>query len=100
WDRLGQRKTAIAGACFTLLSGLMFAAVGVGSPPWVVGASSFIMGMGLGFTQTTFVVTIQSRVPWNLRGAATSSNMFSRILGSTLWVAFLGGILNQRLHRE
>lgn len=98
WNALGHRRTAVMGAGFLMASGVLLATAGVRSPVWQLGAASFVMGMGLGFTQTTYIVTVQSQVPWNRRGVATSSHMFSRILGSTLWVALLGGILNQRLH--
>ena len=97
WNALGHRRTAVLGSLFLITSGLLLASAGAHSPVWQLGASSFVMGMGLGFTQTTYIVTVQSQVPWNRRGVATSSHMFGRILGSTLWVAMLGGILNQRL---
>lgn len=99
WKLLGYRRTALLGAFLTLTSGALLATVHMGSPTWMLGASSFIMGMGLGFSQTTYLVTVQSQVPWNRRGVATGSTMFMRIMGSTLWVALLGGVLNQRLFR-
>lgn len=97
WRKIGHRGTAMLGTFLTLLSGCILASMGPHSPAWLLGAGSFIMGMGLGFSQTTYIVTVQSRVEWSRRGVATSSNMFNRILGSTVWVAFLGGVLNQRL---
>src|SRR5690606_10282108 len=99
WKLLGYRRTALLGAFLTLTSGALLATVHMGSPTWMLGASSFIMGMGLGFSQTTYLVTVQSQVPWNRRGVATGSTRFMRIMGSTLWVAVLGGVLNQRLFR-
>lgn len=98
WQRLGHRRTAQLGSLFLVMSGALLTTVHINSPPFVLGMSSFIMGLGLGFTQTTYTVTVQSQVGWNKRGVATSANSFARILGSTLWVALLGGILNQRLH--
>lgn len=99
WQVFGHRRTAQLGSMLLIVSGILLATVGVSSPRFLLGAASFTMGMGLGFCQTTYLVTVQSQVAWNRRGVATSSHMFSRILGSTLWVALLGGILNQRLHR-
>ena len=55
------------------------------------------MGIGLGLASTTQIVSIQSTVDWKQRGIATSSVMFSRILGSTLLVAMLGTIVNTSL---
>jgi hypothetical protein len=41
------------------------------------------------------MVSIQSSVGWEQRGAATASNMFTRILGNALGAAVFGGVLNQ-----
>ena len=52
----------------------------------------------MGLTATTFIVAIQSSVNWKVRGVATASNMFMRILGTTIGVTLLGGVLNSRLN--
>src|SRR5690606_37529456 len=99
WRWLGHRGTALLGTFCTVVSGLILSSVDAASPAWTLGAGTFVMGMGLGFSQTTYIVTVQSRVSWNRRGVATGSNLVLRILGGTRWVALLGGVLNQRLHR-
>ena len=43
------------------------------------------------------IVALQSSVDWGTRGVATASNMFARQLGSSLWVALLGSVLNGAL---
>jgi len=48
---------------------------------------------------TTFVVAIQTSVPWNQRGVATASNMLMRILGQALGAALFGGVLNFQMAR-
>jgi len=53
----------------------------------------------MGLLTTTSTVMIQSSVDWTKRGSATASNIFSRLLGSTLGVAILGGVLNHSLER-
>lgn len=97
WNAIGHRRTAQLGSAFMLVSGVLLSTAHVHTPPWLLGVSSFVMGMGLGFSQTTYTVTVQSMVSYSRRGVATSANSFARILGSTLWVALLGGVLNQRL---
>ena len=77
-------------------SGLLATRLGTGSPVHV-GASLIALGLGLGFVSTTVIVAIQSAVAWEQRGTATASNMFARQLGSMLWVAVLGSILNSFL---
>jgi MFS family permease len=91
---IGFRATALLGAALTVLAGLLLAFVPHQSGPiWVVLALA-VIGAGLGFVSTTFIVAIQSSVAWGLRGVATASNMFARQLGSSLWVALLGSLLN------
>jgi hypothetical protein len=54
----------------------------------------------MGFCNTTFIVSIQASVPWQQRGAATSSCMFLRFVGSSLGAAAFGAVLNLTLLRE
>jgi EmrB/QacA subfamily drug resistance transporter len=63
------------------------------------GAGSFLLGVGLGLLNTTFVVGIQTSVPWRQRGVATASNMLMRILGQAVGAALFGGMLNYGLSR-
>lgn len=51
----------------------------------------------MGLSSTTFIVSIQNHVNWNVRGVATSLNMFMRIVGSAVGAALLGGILNLQM---
>jgi MFS family permease len=60
---------------------------------------SFFVGVGMGLSSTSFIVSIQSTVEWQVRGIATATNMFMRNLGTTIGAALLGGILNSRLQR-
>jgi EmrB/QacA subfamily drug resistance transporter len=60
---------------------------------WVLQALTFLYGLGLGFANTPLIIAVQSSVPWERRGVATASTMFSRTIGGTLSVGILGGIL-------
>lgn len=62
--------------------------------PIPAGVGAFIMGAGFGLLNTTYIVAIQSSVPWNQRGVATASNMLMRNLGNAVGAAMLGGVLN------
>ena len=53
-----------------------------------------LIGIGMGFTNNTFQVAIQSSVEWNQRGVATSTTVFARIIGQALGAAVFGGLLN------
>ena len=61
---------------------------------------SLLIGVGMGFCNTTFIVSIQAAVPWHQRGAATSSIMFLRFVGQSLGAAAFGAVLNFTLLRE
>jgi hypothetical protein len=56
-----------------------------------------LIGAGMGFCNTTFMVSVQTSVAWSQRGAATSSTMFLRFLGQSLGAAVFGAVLNASL---
>lgn len=96
--KIGFRPTAILGGIALLFGGTLFLFLDPSKGPIYVGLSSFVVGTGMGLTSTTFIVAIQNSVGWKTRGAATSLNMFMRIIGSATGAAILGGILNQRMN--
>ena len=57
-------------------------------------SASFIIGIGMGFSMSVFIVSIQASVPWAQRGAATSSTMFLRFMGQVMGVSGCGAVLN------
>ena len=93
---IGFRRTALLGAALNTLGAALLTFLPEASP-LPVGAAIFFVGAGMGFLSTTLIVALQGAVPWSSRGVATASNMFSRQLGSTLWVALLGSVLNTAL---
>lgn len=95
--KVGFRTTAIMGGVSLILGALFFVTLEPQYGPIWAGIGSFFIGVGMGLTTTTFIVSIQSSVDWKKRGVATASNMFMRIMGSMIGVALLGGILNKRL---
>jgi EmrB/QacA subfamily drug resistance transporter len=64
-----------------------------GADLWSLRATMLFYGLGLGFANTPLIIAVQSSVPWNQRGVATASTMFSRSIGGTLAVGILGGVL-------
>ena len=65
-----------------------------------VGAGAFLLGVGMGFCNTAFIVSIQASVGWNERGMATSSTMFMRIVGQSVGAAVFGAILNFGIYSQ
>lgn len=96
--KCGFRKTAIVGSLFLVLGSLFLITLDLQKGPLWAAAGSVLVGIGMGFTSTTFIVAIQENVEWNTRGVATASNMFMRIMGSTLGAAVLAGVLNTHMH--
>lgn len=95
--KIGFFRTALIGGVALLIGSTFFISLQPEYGPVWAGLGSFFIGVGMGFSTTTFVVSIQNSVDWNVRGVATASNMFMRILGSTIGVALLGGILNTKM---
>lgn len=90
---VGVRRLVRVGGVAVFLGTLIIAVLASrGALP--AGIGSFVLGVGLGFLNTTFIVAIQTSVSWTQRGVATASNMLMRILGSALGAALFGGVLN------
>ena len=64
--------------------------------PFIV-IAMLIIGTGLGFASTAFILSVQNAVPWKLRGVATASTQFTRTIGGTVGVAAMGTILNAQM---
>jgi len=94
---IGSKITAIFGAVMILLGSAWLMFVHVNSPYWYIVGLMVVIGFGMGCSVTPLTVLIQSAVGWNLRGAATASNTFSRSLGQTLGIAVFGTVFNGAL---
>ena len=86
------RITGYAGACGIIAGALVLAMLTPQSSvaDAVLGVS--ILGIGLGFCNTTWIVCVQTGVAYHERGSATSAVMFMRFLGQALGAA-VGGII-------
>jgi EmrB/QacA subfamily drug resistance transporter len=94
---IGYRATSLIGGVSLILGSIVFVTMTPEAGPIWAATGSFFIGVGMGLTTTSFIVTIQSTVSWQQRGIATASNMFMRNLGNTIGAALLGGILNSQL---
>ncbi len=95
--RYGYRVTA--------LFGMFAAALGVAmttlfnaqtSLPFII-VAMVLIGTGLGFASSVFILSVQNAVPWNMRGVATATTQFFRTMGGTVGVAIMGTILNAQM---
>ncbi|WP_079480460.1 MDR family MFS transporter [Halobacillus salinus] len=95
--KIGFRKTSIIGGVSLIIGGIVFSLLSPERGPLVAALGSLFIGIGMGLTSTSFIVSIQNAVSWQSRAIATASNMFMRTIGSALGAALLGGILNNRV---
>jgi EmrB/QacA subfamily drug resistance transporter len=94
---VGSKITAVFGAVLIVIGSAWLMLVNVNSPYWFLVGLMVVIGFGMGCSVTPLTVLIQSSVGWNLRGAATASNTFSRSLGQTLGIAVFGTAFNSSL---
>lgn len=95
--RIGYRRTSIMGGISLIIGATIFSLLSADHGPLFAASGSLFIGIGMGLTSTSFIVSIQNAVDWKSRGIATASNMFMRTIGSALGAALLGGLLNSRV---
>jgi EmrB/QacA subfamily drug resistance transporter len=95
--KIGSKLTAIIGAVLITLGGTWVLAVELGSPYWFFVGIMIVIGLGMGYAVTPTTVLVQSAVGWQMRGAATASNTFTKSIGQTIGIAVYGTIFNNSL---
>jgi MFS family permease len=93
-DTYGRKPVYLAGIFLFLLGSVLC------GTSQSMGALIFfrtIQELGLGFSSTSYLVSVQNAVPWGRRGVATSSVVFFRTVGGSLGVAVMGAFLNASL---
>ncbi len=66
---------------------------------WAI-AGSLACGIGMGLSNNCMVVAIQANATWAERGVATSSIVYTRIVGQAVGTAAFGGLLNATLSQH
>jgi EmrB/QacA subfamily drug resistance transporter len=96
--RTSYRLTAIVGSAALIAGGMGLVSMAPGSDPAWAAGSALLVGIGMGFCNTTYLVSSQAAVGASGRGAATSSIMFMRIAGQSTAAALFGAIVNMTLY--
>jgi EmrB/QacA subfamily drug resistance transporter len=97
---LTYRTAIVAGGCVLIGGTVMMAMLDpTRGAAWAVG-STLLIGYGLGLANNTWGAAVQANVEWTERGIATSSIVFTRIIGQSLGTAVYGGIVNAALARH
>jgi EmrB/QacA subfamily drug resistance transporter len=92
--RISYRSTTFIGVPLLATGILMLIALTPTRGALWAGIAPLLIGIGLGFIVPTFLVAVQASVGWEKRGIATSTTVFSRIVGQAIGAAVFGGILN------
>src|SRR3954470_11771698 len=92
--RIGMRSTALVGGAVVVLGSALLLLFDQSTSVFQVGATSFVIGLGMGFTAAPTLIAAQSAVQWQERGVVTGTNMFFRSAGSAIGVAVFGAIVN------
>jgi MFS family permease len=95
--RIGIRSTALIGGVVVVLGSALLLLFDGSTSVLQVGATSFVIGLGMGFTVAPTIIAAQSAVGWRERGVVTGASMFFRSAGSAIGVAVFGAIVNGTL---
>jgi EmrB/QacA subfamily drug resistance transporter len=96
--RTSYRRAAVVGALMLVVGSAVLIALEPSRGPWWAGAGALLIGIGMGYCNTAFVVSIQASVAWRERGVATSSVLFMRTVGQSLGTALFGALFNIGLY--
>lgn len=91
------RRVATFGALLLIAGSVMLIVLTPAVSPGWAALGALLVGVGMGFCNTTFMISVQTSVSWQQRGAATSSTMFLRFLGQSLGAALFATVINASL---
>jgi hypothetical protein len=99
--RTGFRPLIVGGFVLASIGNLLMSALlKPGSSILVPEIAMAVFGAGLGLASTALLIAVQTSVSWELRGVATASYSFFRIMGGALGVGLMGGVLVTQLTRD
>jgi MFS family permease len=100
-SRTGRYKgVAVAGSVLIAIGMVLFARMDANTARSYVALGMIVCGLGMGLVQPVYTVAVQNVAPRHQMGAATSSTIFFRSIGSTVGVAAFGTIMLTRYHSE
>lgn len=95
--RWPYRTAAVCGGFTVVIGSLMMTFLDPArGATWAI-IGSLVSGFGMGISNNCMVVAIQSNATWAERGVATSSIVYTRIVGQAVGTAAFGGLLNAAL---
>lgn len=99
--RSGSYKgVAVTGSILVALGMVWFARMGADTTRLYIVCGMIVAGIGMGLLQPVYTVAVQNVAPRHQMGAATSSTVFFRSIGSTVGVAIFGTLMLTRYNQE
>ncbi len=92
--RSSYRAAAVVGGLIMVAGALALLTVNPSYGAFWAASAAAILGLGMGYSNTTYVVSVQTSVGWSERGAATSANLFLRTIGQSIGTALFGAVFN------
>ncbi len=92
------KSVAIAGSVFVAIGMILFARLDATAARSAVVYGMVISGLGMGLLQPVYTLAVQNVAPRQQMGAATSSTIFFRSIGSTVGVAAFGSMMLTKYH--
>lgn len=100
-SRTGRYKSyMVVGAATLALGMFLLSRIKADTSTFDLGWRMFVVGLGLGPSQSLYNLAVQNAVDPGRMGVATSSSQFFRQIGSTLGVAIFGTLLTHHLATE
>ena len=100
-SRTGHYKPFIIAGMVVLIIGLvLLSQITSATTPLDLSWRMFIVGLGLGPSQSLYNIAVQNAVPVNQIGIATSASQFFRQMGSVIGLSIFGTLLTHNLMTE
>jgi EmrB/QacA subfamily drug resistance transporter len=100
-SRTGRYKAlALTGSIMVAVGMIFFARMDASTERLSVIWGMIIAGLGMGLLQPIYTVAVQNVAPRDKMGAATSSTVFFRSIGSTVGVAIFGTLMLTSYHND
>lgn len=95
--RVGPKRIAIVAMGLMSVGAFVLAQISTDSSQTQALVAMLLMGIGMGMTVTSYLVSVQNRVSRRRLGVATSSLQFIRQIGGTIGVSLMGAVMAARL---
>ncbi len=95
--KVGYRKLGLVGTTLFVIGAFLMTLLNAASSQILMMVFVTLMGIGMGLSIPSFLVSVQTTVERRYLGTATSTLQFSRSIGGTLGISAMGAALSIRL---